>query len=481
MKKEIKYQIFGWSLAAFSIVMSGIFVYLLASTGMLTWQLLTIVGVVLVAAAVGIWALARDSRKRIRSIIAATLALILLAVEIAGSYYVLVAKKALEDITEPEPEVTEIGIYVRTDDPAKILIDTQSYTFGILNAAERKATDAALQHLAEEFGKDPAIQAYDNIEELMDALLTQKTVEAVVVPKAFLELLAEIEGHENDAESLREIHEVLDQTDNINNDTPAGNKDVFTVYISGIDCHGKISRRSRSDVNIIATVNVKTGQILLVSTPRDFYVPLSISNGVPDKLTNAGIYGIDVSRDTLGMLYDIDIDYYFRVNFDGFKNIIDALGGITVTSDYTFTTGEHHFTKGENFLNGTQALAFARERKKFAGGDRQRGKHQMAVIKGVIDKATSPAILSNYKSTLDSLSDAFQTDIPYEKIAELIQNQLRNGTKWNIVSYSADGKGASKKPYSQKSNAYVMVPTQKTVDRAKELMAQVRNGETPKI
>lgn len=146
-------------------------------------------------------------------------------------------------------------------------------------------------------------------------------------------------------------------------------KDCYTIYISGIDNRGGLIEKSRSDVNIIATLNTSTKQLLLVSTPRDYYVPLSISGGVPDKLTHAGIYGVDVCVDTLEMLYDIEIDYYVRMNFDGFVNIIDALGGITVYSDYEFDSGAYHFDQGENTLNGEQALVFARERYAFAEGD----------------------------------------------------------------------------------------------------------------
>ena len=480
MNAERKHRILGLIVAACSVILSGIFVYILIDTKMLTWQLLAIIGAVLAGAAVGIWALARDSRKRIRSIIAIALAVVLLGVETAGSYYVLLAKKTLEDITEPVVDVTEIGIYVRTDDAAKILADTGDYVFGILEVQDRKATDTALKDLATTFGKEPTVQEFADIEALMDALLTEKTVDAIVVSKAFLDILEEIEGHQSDLEKIREIHEVLDENEQ-QPDTPGTNKDVFSIYISGIDCRGRISKRSRSDVNIIATVNVKTGQILLVSTPRDYFVPLTISNGVEDKLTNAGIYGVEVSKGTLGMLYDIEIDYYFRVNFDGFEGIIDALGGITVNSQYAFKTYSYSFSKGENELNGKAALEFARERYSFAGGDRQRGKNQMEVIRAVIDKMVSPAFLANYKETMDSISGTFQTSMPYEMIAELVQNQLSNGTKWNVTTYSADGKGKYRKPYSQKSNSYVMIPTQKTVDRAKELMAQVINGEIPQV
>ena len=241
-----------------------------------------------------------------------------------------------------------------------------------------------------------------------------------------------------------------------------------------------MTAKSRSDVNIIATINTDTREILLVSTPRDYYVPLSISNGVPDKLTHAGIYGIDVCMNTLGMLYDIDINYYFRINFGGFVKVIDALGGITVYSDYDFdsqnTTG-YHFNQGTNYVNGEQALVFARERYAFTEGDRQRGKNQMAVIKGVVDKALSPEILTSYSSILSSLDGCFGTNISYEEIAQLLQQQLTGGGDWTIVSYSVDGTGATEKPYSMSQKAYVMVPDYSTVDKAKDLMAKVRNGE----
>ena len=251
------------------------------------------------------------------------------------------------------------------------------------------------------------------------------------------------------------------------------------MYISGIDTRGGVSAKSRSDVNILATVNVDTHQVLLVSTPRDYYVPLPISNGQPDKLTHAGIYGVDVSMGTLEMLYGVPIDYYFRVNFSGFEKIIDALGGITVYSEYEFTTAAgYHFNVGDNTMNGEQALSFARERYSFSSGDRQRGKNQMAVIKAVINKAMSPAILSNYTELMESISGNFETSMPYDVIADLVREQLDKGGSWNVVTYSVDGTGDSRKPYSLSTNAYVMIPDQSTVDAAIEKINQVRSGET---
>ena len=231
----------------------------------------------------------------------------------------------------------------------------------------------------------------------------------------------------------------------------------------------------------MATVNTETHQVLLVSTPRDYFVPLSISNGVPDKLTHAGIYGIDVSKDTLAMLYQTDIDYYFRVNFGGFEKIIDSLGGITIVSDYTFDSQNvdgYSYVKGENQVNGAQALAFARERYAFSEGDRQRGKNQLHVIEGVINKAMSPALLKNYSQTMESLVGSFETNVPYDVIAGLIRQQLSDGGDWSVESYSVDGSGATKVPYSMSMAAYVMIPDMNTVNTAIEKMNQVKEGIT---
>ena len=177
------------------------------------------------------------------------------------------------------------------------------------------------------------------------------------------------------------------------------------------------------------------------------------------------------------MLYNTEIDYYFRVNFSGFEKIIDALGGVTVHSDYTFTAGGYSYYKGENNLDGAQALRFARERKSFSTGDRQRGKNQMAVIKAVIEKAMSPAILTGYMDIMEIVSGSFETSMPYDVIAELVRDQLDKGGSWNVVSCSVDGSDGNKIPYSMSTSAYVMIPDQSTVDAAIAKIQQVKNGE----
>ena len=178
------------------------------------------------------------------------------------------------------------------------------------------------------------------------------------------------------------------------------------------------------------------------------------------------------------MLYGIDVDYYFRLNFSGFQKIIDSLGGITVNSDYTFDTGTYHFVQGDNYLNGEQALAFARERHAFATGDRQRGEDQMKVIKAVFDKATSSAVLANYTEMLASLQGTFETSMSYDTLAKIVRQQLDQGTGWDIETYSVNGTGQSSYTYSiSNMKVYVMVPDQSTVETAKEKIQAVLDGK----
>lgn len=479
MKEKLKYRSLCLLLTLILLVTGGVFMYQLISSSFLTVPLLIICGVVLLSLAAAVFLLTWELRKRIRSIIGCLLALLILVVQALGGHYVDISADALQKITNPGNEFAEVGVYVKNEDPAQSLADLKGYTFGILEVQDRSVTELALEDISRQLGEELSCKEYSGVEEQVVGLLEAGDVNAIVLNKSFLALLEETEEHESYLPQIREVYSV--KVEELSTPDKPVKKDagIFTVYFSGADYSGSLAIKSRSDVNVLATVNVHTGQILLVSTPRDYYVPLSISDGVPDKLTHAGIYGINVSRETLEMLYGIEIDYYFRVNFTGFRDIIDALGGITVVSDHSFSYGGSTFQKGTNTLNGEQALDFARNRSDSIGGDRGRGRNHMRVISAVIDKITSPALLTNYKQILDGVSDSFQTDMPYEALTKLIQNQLSKGTKWNVTTYSVDGTGTHLKPYSLSTKAYVMVPDQATVDRAKVLMEQVRNGETP--
>ena len=469
------------------IMLSVVFMGLLAMTKMIPTIYMLIIGIVLAVLAAIIWLLVWHTRYIGRFIGGTIFAVILVAILGFGGFYINKTRTAISDISSVTTEVTQMAVYVKSDDAADSVEATKGYNYGILSSLDRENTDGAVEHLKSEFGTDVQTTEYAGLTELADGLLNGE-VNAMLLNSAYLSVYEDMDGYTDFGTKVKEVGTVDVETEiqaaaeetPVEPITTANGGKVYTIYLSGIDTRGEMTAKSRSDVNIIATVNTDTHEILLISTPRDYYVPLSISNGVPDKLTHAGIYGIDVCMDTLGMLYDIDINYYFRINFGGFVKVIDALGGITVDSDYDFDSKNilgYHFNKGENYVNGEQALVFARERYAFQEGDRQRGKNQMAVIRGVVKKALSPEILTSYSSILSSLDGCFGTNITYEEIAQILQQQLSNGGDWTIVSYSVDGTGATEKPYSMSQKAYVMVPDYNTVDKAKNLMEKVRNGE----
>ena len=474
-----RYSGAGALIMAAMLILTAVFDLFLARTQLLPTKFLILLCVVLLLLLVIIALLVADSHHRGRFWSGVVISILLAFLLVFASFAVAKGVRTLNSITGGSTEVAHVGIYVNVDDPAQDLAGTADYTFGILSQLDRDNVNRTVDQINEKLGTGIRTAEYDGLTNLVDALYGGQ-VGAIILNDAYLDVIQETEGYGDVYSRIREVTKLQVETqvqtgETVGEQTP---EHVFTLFISGIDSRNGLTAKSRSDVNILATINTETRQVLLVSTPRDYFVPLSISNGVPDKLTHAGIYGINVCMDTIGMIYDINVDYYFRVNFEGFEDIIDSLGGITVHSDYTFEAGGYQYYAGDNYLDGAQALTFARERHAFAEGDRQRGKNQMAVIRAVINKALSPEILVKYASLMEAVEGSFETSVPYDLIASMVRDQLNNGGSWNIVSYSVDGTGASRKPYSMSTNAYVMIPDETTVQTAKDMIAQVCNDQT---
>ena len=239
----------------------------------------------------------------------------------------------------------------------------------------------------------------------------------------------------------------------------------FNVLISGIDTYGSINRVSRSDVNIVVTVNPNTHKILLTSIQRDMYVQLHGTTGTRDKLTHAGIYGINMSRQTIEDFLDIDIPYYVRVNFDSVIKLVDTIGGVDIYNDIAFR-GSRYFEQGNIHLNGEQALEYARERKKMPNGDWTRGEHQKVIITAIINKiANSKELLTNYGDILNNSKDLIQTNIPTDVIKKFVKDQIDSMSPWNITSTFVGGAGSDyRETYSMPGmNLYITYPDENSV------------------
>ena len=257
----------------------------------------------------------------------------------------------------------------------------------------------------------------------------------------------------------------------------------MTIYISGIDTYGGINLRSRSDVNMLVTVNKRNHEILLTSIPRDYYVQLHGTYGNKDKLTHAGIYGINMSVQTIQDFLGIDINYYVRVNFSTLEAVVNSIGGVDVYSDITFRPTHHQsviIRQGMNHMDGRTALAFARERYAYSDGDRHRVRNQQEVLKGIINKATSDvSILTRYTTLLNNISGYFQTNVDMTEVADIVKIQLNEMPSWTIKQYSLDGTGSSQPTHSMGATPlYVMIPNQDTINTGSRYINGMTKGKT---
>ena len=363
-------------------------------------------------------------------------------------YYVIVLKDSGYDNVN---QIKEIGIYESNDNYKNALEELHKK----IDFTEKK---------------------YNNYTNAVNNLLNKK-VEAVFISSSHKSILEE----QLDFDKIK----IIDTTEiKIKNDVKIEDIDVtkesFNIYISGIDIYGNISQVSRSDVNMIATINPRTHEILLTSIPRDYYVRLHGTTGYKDKLTHAGLYGINMSIETLEDLFEINIDYYVRVNFTTLVNLVDAIGGVDITSDKVFTArtnGSCTYVKGKNHLDGKCALAFSRERYAYSEGDRHRVQNQQAVITAILNKAlSSSTLVKKYSSILESMGSSFQTNMPQDKIYSLVNMQLDSMPKWSITSISVNGKDSSNYTYSYSAGKlYVMEPDMSTVVNATNKIKELEN------
>lgn len=476
------------------LISSGFLAARLLTTGVLT-QKLTLLLLSVLAGLNVLFAVTQLPRWRNKlwKLVLGLVALVLSA----GMIYATVATNAvLETLSRVSStgSVKTVVVRVRENDSAQEIGDTFGYTYGYLAQTDTDTTDALLTHLKEGLGQVKT-KSYDTPTALADALYNRE-VDAVILGKGMVSTLKQTDGYKDFTSRTREIYtyDVTHESDPIAPNTNIS-RQPFVVYCSGTD--ERISDtllNTRSDANILAVVNPSTHKILLVNIPRDYYLPLPF-NGEMDKLTHFSVYsdkGMDEPIEALNTLLGVKADYYARVNFSGLMDIVDALGGIDVTSPVDFTTvamempnengdGGYHdesftFTEGVNHLNGREALAFSRERSAFAQGDVQRGRNQMAVLQAIIDKATSPAILSGYQDVLKAVSDSVLTNMPQQDILKLVKLQLEDKVDWDISTYTLSGTTDMQDCFTTGFPLSVLVPDESSVAAARRMIRELING-----
>lgn len=418
------------------------------------------------------------------------LSILMIIVEVFISIYLIFSLDFINNIFDNNKYSEIYGVYIVKDKYKKV--DALNYkTIGIYNKDEyiNNALDSLSNKIKYKTNK------YDYIDDAIADIYDDK-IDAIVINESLIDLYKE--------EKDFNLYRLSEIKLNIKKESAYKEvnvkKEAFTVYLSGIDTSGKVVSSARSDVNILAVVNPKQGKVLIVSTPRDYYVTLASKNA-KDKLTHAGIYGIDESALTLGKLYDVDVNYYARINFTSFVSLIDTLGGINVNvekpdyrynlnidcgsgyvceqdSNREFGNSLVKFRYGNQVLNGEQALAYARNRHQYARGDNARQVHQEQVLEGITEKLMSKSILTKYNQILKSLSSGIKTNMDKDSISKLVTKQLKDNTSWSVESVVATGTDSYNYAYSTgKTKVYVMEPDEESINSIKTKIKDVISNE----
>lgn len=455
---------FGWGVAGVSMLTFAVASYSVWHTALLPakylWLGLLLAGAV--AAALSFVAVWRWPQHALRRGLVLLVALLYLA---AGTYTTLVAQTASGFLHATQSAPGDTISYVLVTSAKK-----PQTTFSELGfMQDDTVTEKAFSAFG--FTQQPKRTAAPELTSLL-VRVVDHGMPGAVLRSAQLRLVEENNpALYKDIQVVRTISVVQDTTRQTNHIEPG---ESFVLYISGIDTYGDVSTVSRSDVNILAAINPRTHKIVLVSTPRDYYVQLHGTTGLRDKLTHAGIYGIDMSRTTLEDLYGIAIHHYVRINFTSLTKTIDALDGVDVQSAYDFSAGRYTYSIGSNHLDGDAALAFARERHSFEAGDRVRGQNQQRVIEAIIAKLNNPRNLLSFQQVLGSVEGSFETSIAPKNSASLIRSQLNDMHAWSVQSLSVDGTGDSQPTYSMGSQLlYVMEPDMASLAAAQTALREV--------
>lgn len=406
----------------------------------------------------------------IRNVIGVLLSIILIIFMVFGITYELNTIDFLKQLGFNTYKEENFNILVLNDSEYNSLKDLNSKIIGHLDNNYHVGLDKTIKKIEKEINFDSNILV--DINELVDSSINGK-VDAIILEDAQISMLKEDNNDLFDKFKILEIFNIETEIKNEKENIDVIN-DSYNILITGVDTYGNITKVSRSDVNMVISVNPNNNKILLTSIPRDYYVYLSNFSSY-DKLTHAGIYGIETSIMAIEDLLDINIDYYIKVNFTTLIDIVDLLDGIQVTSKYEFTSIDgYHYNKGINYLNGEEALSFARERKAFSEGDRIRIENQQLVLKSIINKLLSSKIITNYNDLLKALNNKFLTNMKDEELTKLIKWQIDGMYNWDILNISLNGTDSYQYTYSyQKQLLYVMLPDEESVNTAKEKINSV--------
>lgn len=412
------------------------------------------------------------AKKRIKKTFQVIISILLVLMSSFLFYSQSVTNRIFEDF---DIDKSLVAFIVLKDSPIVSIEDTRGSSFGYSNSLDQDLLSHIVSELKDKYSIAMTLSKKNDDFSVLESLYNQN-VNVMIIDKAYWATLEEFD--ENFESKIRVIYEIEKESirDEIVREVSV-DKDSFVVYISGIDIEGPVTLRSRSDVNMLFIVNPNTGKILTVSIPRDYFVPLACQNNALDKLTHSGIYGVNCTVETIENYIGIEINYFARLNFTSFINIVDVLGGIDVNNPREFTSsGGVYFNSGLIKLNGEQALAYSRERYAFTEGDAMRIQNQQRVIQGIVRKAISPGSLLRVEDILKQVSRSIDTNMTGDNIQKLVRLQINRLIDWEFESAVVTGSDAFRQTYSVPGrDLYVSIPNKDSVNEVRQTIVEFMN------
>ena len=408
-----------------------------------------------------------------------------------GGYYMSKTGGLLSSMTNvAKHSKNTVSVVVKESSEMKKKTDLTGHSVGTLANINTVGSKKILKELTNS-GISMEQKEFGSMTEMLESFYNGE-VDSIVISESSRTQITDMEAYANFDNNTRVVYQTSYKVQNTDKAKAVSNitNTPFNVLISGSDTRGGFDENGRSDVIMVATVNPKTGTILLTSIPRDFYVTIACDagdgcqQGALDKITHTGIHGTNTTKRTVEQLLGIEINYTFKVGFDTVTDIVDAVDGIDVNVEPGYECNNFLHAPGlsvhagVNHLNGEQALGYARERYAYSEGDRQRTKNQQQVLMGIVDKVTSPAIVTNYAQIMDSMANTFSTTMSNDEISSLIKYQLNKNPKWKMEQYMVNGTGDTLMCAELGNAAYVMVPDQSTVTTAKNKINAVLAGKS---
>lgn len=491
-KKSIGFIIFAIILSVILVVFTGGLVYQIFKLQILPDNILIpIILVLILLTLIFVLLINFSTHGLVSKIVCSLMVVVLSAVYGLGNYYLYSTNTTLETVTDQGNKAKNtVSVVVLNSSGLENVKSLEGSKLGVLKTIGNEATKKSLTDLKKN-NVTYTKKTYDNMLGMLKALYDGE-VDAIVLNEAYRSNVCDLEDYANFNNDTKVIHKTVYYTKE--NSSSLAVSDItskpFNILISGNDSFGSLDENSRSDVDMLVTINPVTSTILLASIPRDSYVKevcndYACNYGVYDKLTHTGIYGVDTTKDTIENLLDIDINYVYRVNFTSMIDIVDALGGVDVTvpegmavSKFYTNSNLEGVHEGENHLDGKRALAYSRERKAYLDGDLQRARNQQQVLQAMFKKATSPEIIKNYTSLLKALIGAFDTNMTTKEITSFIKYQIQAKPSWKFEQFVLKGDNDLKMSAELGSEVSVVILYDSYINIAHDKIQAVLDGQS---